>query len=111
MVCARIWFLGNERLFSNDSSGALSRRIAQMHWGREVYKQDIDAYVWFVLFRKVFQPAAQQVERVQCYGYVRDVFSSNLIQTVAQQLERIQSDEYGTYVPRVPSVTLGNFFY
>ena len=42
MVCARIWFLGNERLFSNDSSGALSRRIAQMHWGREVYKQDID---------------------------------------------------------------------
>jgi len=42
MVCARIWFLGNERLFSSDSSGALSRRIAQMQWSREVYKQDID---------------------------------------------------------------------
>ena len=32
------------------------------------------------------------------YGYVRDVCWRKVFQPAAQQLERIQSDEYGTYV-------------
>lgn len=39
---AHVWFLGNERLFSTDPSGALSRRFAVMNWQREVQKKDMD---------------------------------------------------------------------
>tara|TARA_Y100000746_G_scaffold145329_1_gene124288 strand:+ start:2495 stop:5938 length:3444 start_codon:yes stop_codon:yes gene_type:complete len=41
-MLAHIWFLGNEKLFSSDPSGALGRRIAQMHWLREVPRKNID---------------------------------------------------------------------
>ena len=41
-MSAHIWFLGNEKLFSSDPSGALGRRIGQMHWLREVDRQHID---------------------------------------------------------------------
>jgi len=39
---AHMWFLGNERLFSCDPSGAIGRRSALMYWEREVSKQRID---------------------------------------------------------------------
>ena len=48
--------------------------------------------------RKVLQPAAQQVERVQSEGYGLYVCRSNLLQPAAQQVERVQCNFYGLYV-------------
>ena len=44
------------------------------------------------------QPAAQQVERVQCGEYVWYVLSRKVFQPAAQQLGRFKCDEYELYV-------------
>ena len=51
-----------------------------------------------VFKRKVFQPAAQQLGRVQRGLYGLDVFWRILIQPAPQQLGRVQRDEYVVYV-------------
>ena len=41
-----------------------------------------------------FQPAAQQLERVQCEVYGWYVLLGNILQPAAQQLERVQCNGY-----------------
>ena len=61
---------------------------------QQVERVQCGEYVWYVLSRKVFQPAAQQLGRFKCDEYELYVWRRKLLQPAAQWLERVQSDEY-----------------
>ena len=67
---------------------------------QQLERVQCDVYGQYVWIRNLFQPAAQ-LERVQCDVYVPYVLGRKVFQPAAQQLERVQCGGYGKYVSKL----------